>query len=147
MLLPPKTQYNNPQVFSDPSSIASKKVVQFRLPANFGNDDEDGKDEDEREKQKRKSESLIQTSSVKSFLLTVPKPNISMTLGALTSASGLSRRSMLEAIDFCGFFFFFVDGRFVYCGVLRDLLCSCNDAVGWAVTVEGVWLQFDFYIF
>lgn len=98
----PKTQNNDPQILPDSSSVASRKVVQFRPPtmnppANFGSDDEDDDDEDEREKQKKKSESLVQTSSVKSFLSSIPKPKNSTTLGALPSASGLGRRSMLEA--------------------------------------------------
>lgn len=93
-----------PKLSSASPAPASRKIVQFRpptmnRPANFGNEDEEEEDEDEeeKEKQRRKSESLIQTSSVNSFLSSIPKPKNSTTLGVLPSASGTGRRSMLEA--------------------------------------------------
>lgn len=91
-----------PQLSSASPAPASRKVVQFRLPtmnhpAHFGNEDEEDEDEEEKEKQRRKSDSLIQTSSVKSFLSSIPKPKNSTTFGVLPSASGSGRRSMLEA--------------------------------------------------
>ncbi|KAL6576857.1 hypothetical protein OROMI_011133 [Orobanche minor] len=82
------------------SSFASKKVVQFRPPiivnpstGGFDDKDEDS-DEGEQERQRNKSKESISTSSVTSFLSSIPAPRHSATLGSLPSASG--RRSMLE---------------------------------------------------
>ncbi|KAL6563504.1 hypothetical protein OROGR_002463 [Orobanche gracilis] len=82
------------------SSFASKKVVQFRPPIivnpNTGvfDDKYEDSDEGEQERQRNKSKESISTSSVTSFLSSIPAPRHSATLGSLPSASG--RRSMLE---------------------------------------------------
>ncbi|KAL6499986.1 hypothetical protein OROGR_027896 [Orobanche gracilis] len=79
---------------------SSKKVVQFRPPiivnpstSGFDDKDEDS-DEGEQERQSNKSKESISTSSVTSFLSSIPAPRHSATLGSLPLASG--RRSMLE---------------------------------------------------
>ncbi|KAI3461792.1 hypothetical protein Pfo_018455 [Paulownia fortunei] len=84
------------------SSSASKKVVQFRPPmiinpysGSFDDEDEDA-DEGEQERRRKKSKESISTSSATSFLSSIPAPRYSATLGALPSASGTGRRSMLE---------------------------------------------------
>ncbi|XP_051131855.1 uncharacterized protein LOC127251938 [Andrographis paniculata] len=84
------------------SSTSSKKVVQFRPPtmtsayaarADYEDDDEE---EDEKERQRKRSKASLSTSSASSFLSSIPAPKHSTTLGALPSASGTGRRSMLE---------------------------------------------------
>ncbi|CAK9140784.1 unnamed protein product [Ilex paraguariensis] len=104
-LPPPKTQNSDPPVLSKPLSSSDpkpKKVVQFRPPIiPINSRDVDDEDDDEKEIQKKKSkesESSTQTSSVKqSFSSMLPKPKNSGALGALPSASGIGRRSILEA--------------------------------------------------
>lgn len=95
VLPPPKTTKE------DPSNPKPKRVVQFKPPVNpfsssVDEDDEDeDEDQDEKEKQRKSSESFAQTSSVKSFLSSIPAPKNSTTLGVLGSGSG--RRSTIEA--------------------------------------------------
>lgn len=108
-LPPPKSGISEaPQTL--PSSMTSsasfdsnsKRVVQFRPPpivnpfSNKDKDEEEDSDEDEKEKQRKKSKESVSTSSVKSFLSSIPAPKNSTTLGALPSALGTGRRSMLE---------------------------------------------------
>lgn len=102
VLPPPKTTKADPPPLpnllssSDPKP---KRVVQFKPPVNpfsvkSSSADED-EDEDEKEKQRKRSASFAQTSSVKSFLSSIPAPKNSTTLGVLGSGSG--RRSTVEA--------------------------------------------------
>lgn len=105
VLPPPKTTKPDPPVLPNPLSLSDpkpKRVVQFKPPLNpfsvnsnsVDEDDEDD-DKDEKQKQRKRSESFAQTSSVKSFLSTIPAPKNSTTLGVLGSGSG--RRSTIEA--------------------------------------------------
>ncbi|XP_057488452.1 uncharacterized protein LOC130774437 [Actinidia eriantha] len=96
----PKSQSADPFALNNLSSAPNpkpKKVVQLKFPINpsllKSRDDEDDK---EREGKKSK-ESLPQTASVKSFLSSIPAPKNSSTLGALPSAAGSGRRSIVEA--------------------------------------------------
>uniref|UniRef100_A0A2P2IH73 Proline-rich protein PRCC n=1 Tax=Rhizophora mucronata TaxID=61149 RepID=A0A2P2IH73_RHIMU len=75
-----------------------KRVVQFKPPVNPSNLDEEDEDGEESERRKRvkQSESLTQSSSVKSFLSSIPAPRHSSALGVLPSAAGSGRRSALE---------------------------------------------------
>ncbi|KDP41111.1 hypothetical protein JCGZ_03241 [Jatropha curcas] len=100
----PKTQAPQ-QPISSVSSLdpTPKRVVQFKPPINLTYvkpsdlDDEDDEDEGEMEKKWRKeSEALPQSSSVKSFLSSIPAPKNSSTLGVLPSATGSGRRSIVE---------------------------------------------------
>ena len=94
-----------PKPTSNPSSSVptTKRVVQFKPPVNpFSvksteiDDDDDEEEEEEKERrQRRQSESSSQTSSVKSFLSSIPVPKNSVTLGALPS-SGSGRRAVVE---------------------------------------------------
>ncbi|XP_011089607.1 uncharacterized protein DDB_G0271670 isoform X1 [Sesamum indicum] len=91
-----------PKSSSSSSSSASKRVVQFRPPTiakpysgTFDDEDEDD-DEGEQERERKRSKESISTSSAKSFLSSIPAPRNSATLGALPSASGAGRRSILE---------------------------------------------------
>nr|ACU18505.1 unknown [Glycine max] len=77
-----------------------KRVVQFRppiipLPNPTQLDDDDDDEEEERNRRKNKLESSTQTSSVKSFLASIPAPRNTATLGVQAS-SGSGRRSILE---------------------------------------------------
>ncbi|CAA2946341.1 proline-rich protein PRCC [Olea europaea var. sylvestris] len=107
-LPPPKSGIlEAPQILPNMTSTASfdsssKRVVKFRPPpivnpiSNKSKDDEEDSDEDEKEKQRKMSKESVSTSSVKSFLSSIPAPKNSTTLGSLHSASGTGRRSMLE---------------------------------------------------
>ncbi|KAL7264027.1 hypothetical protein ACSBR1_002060 [Camellia fascicularis] len=106
-LPPPKSLNADPLPISNISASSSepnrKKVIQFKIPINpslmksRGSDDDDD-DDDEKEREGKKSvDSLTQTPSVKSFLSSIPAPRNSSALGALPTASGSSRRSILEA--------------------------------------------------
>ncbi|XP_019188332.1 PREDICTED: uncharacterized protein LOC109182638 [Ipomoea nil] len=57
----------------------------------------DDDDDEEKEKRRKGSEPALQALSVESFLLSLPVPKNSGTLGALPLGSGTSRRSILEA--------------------------------------------------
>ncbi|TKY54520.1 Proline-rich protein PRCC [Spatholobus suberectus] len=78
-----------------------KRVVQFRPPIvplpnpTEPDDDDDDEEEEERNRRKKKLESSTQTSSVKSFLASIPAPRNTATLGVQAS-SGSGRRSILE---------------------------------------------------
>ncbi|KAK4265576.1 hypothetical protein QN277_026607 [Acacia crassicarpa] len=83
------------------SGPKSKKVIQFRPPiislkkSNEVDDDDDEDEERKAENERKKLESTPQTSSVKSFLSSIPAPRNSTTLGVQgTSVSG--RRSIIE---------------------------------------------------
>ncbi|KAL2488319.1 proline-rich protein PRCC [Forsythia ovata] len=92
----------NSMISSASFDSSSKRVVQFRPPpimnpiSTNAKDEEEDSDEDEKVKQRKKSKESVSTSSVKSFLSSIPAPKNSTTLGALPSASGTGRRSMLE---------------------------------------------------
>lgn len=97
---PTKTHHSDTQILG-PAHSATKRVVQFRPPpinpsTNVGNNDEDEDDKDQ-EEEKEKKQPVVQTSSVKSFLSSIPAPRNSATLGALPSASGTGRRSIIDA--------------------------------------------------
>ncbi|GFZ01824.1 hypothetical protein Acr_15g0004330 [Actinidia rufa] len=99
----PKSQNADPFALNNLSSTPKpkpKKVVQLKLPINpsllKSRDDEDDEDDKERE-QKKSKESLPQAASVQSFLSSIPAPKNSSTLGALPSAAGSGRRSIVEA--------------------------------------------------
>uniref|UniRef100_A0A5B6YR13 Putative proline-rich protein PRCC n=1 Tax=Davidia involucrata TaxID=16924 RepID=A0A5B6YR13_DAVIN len=105
-LPPPKIHQSDTQALPNLSSSSSgpnpKRVVQFRPPINLSllksRDDEDDDDDDEyEEKQRKGSKEFIQTSSVKSFLSSIPAPKNSVALGALPSSVGSGRRSIIEA--------------------------------------------------
>lgn len=67
-------------------------------PSNFEEEDDDDDGDDDRERKGRKTESFTHAPSVKSFLSSIPAPkNSSSTLGALPSALGSGRRSIVEA--------------------------------------------------
>lgn len=100
--LPQPKTHNTDSLHSSPV-VPAKRVVQFRPPpinppssSSAGGDDEDDEDEDEEEKRKKKRQT-IQTSSVKSFLSSIPAPRNSATLGASSSGSGTGRRSIIDA--------------------------------------------------
>lgn len=100
--LPQPKTHNTDSLHSSPV-VPAKRVVPFRPPpinppssSSAGGDDEDDEDEDEDEKQKKKRQT-IQTSSVKSFLSSIPAPRNSATLGASSSGSGTGRRSIIDA--------------------------------------------------
>ncbi|BAT87106.1 hypothetical protein VIGAN_05044700 [Vigna angularis var. angularis] len=87
----PKPQIPEPQ---------PKHVVQFRppiipLPNPTQLLDDDDEEEEERERRKKRSLSSTQTSSVKSFLASIPAPRNATTLGVQAS-SGSGRRSIIE---------------------------------------------------
>ncbi|CAJ1941755.1 unnamed protein product [Sphenostylis stenocarpa] len=88
----PKPQIQEPQ---------PKRVVQFRPPIiPLPNptqllDDDDDDEEEERNRRKKKLESSRQTSSVKSFLASIPAPRNAATLG-VQAGSGSGRRSIIE---------------------------------------------------
>ncbi|KAK1436977.1 hypothetical protein QVD17_02761 [Tagetes erecta] len=91
----PKSETSDP--FSNPKP---KKVVQFRPPVIIKPvaDDDDDEDDDDDKKEETKRDSYVpQAPSVKSFLSSIPAPRNSGSLGALPSASGVGRRSVLEA--------------------------------------------------
>lgn len=114
-LPPPKSKFTNPNssvsssisLFSklpqpksqtsDPFNVnpKPKKVVQFRPPVITKPIDDDDEDDDVTEKPK-KDNFLPQAPSVKSFLSSIPAPRNSGSLGALPSALGTGRRSILE---------------------------------------------------
>ncbi|XP_054807314.1 flocculation protein FLO11 [Prosopis cineraria] len=84
------------------SGPSTKKVVQFRPPiiplkksSELDDDDED-EDDERKENERKKLESMPQTSSVKSFLSSIPAPRNSATLG-VQATSGSGRRSIIEA--------------------------------------------------
>ncbi|KAI4344471.1 hypothetical protein L6164_011694 [Bauhinia variegata] len=83
------------------SGRSTKRVVQFRPPI-FSSikpgqlDDEDDDDDGEKEESSRKKlGSLNETSSVKSFLSSIPAPRNTATLG-VPASSGSGRRSIVE---------------------------------------------------
>ncbi|XP_027331978.1 flocculation protein FLO11 [Abrus precatorius] len=86
----PKSQIDEPQ---------PKRVVQFKPPIiplpNPNELDEDDDEEQEEQNRRRKLESSTQTSSVKSFLSSIPAPKYTATLGVQAS-SGSGRRSIIE---------------------------------------------------
>jgi len=87
----PKPQIPQPQ---------PKRVVQFRppiipLPNPTQLLDDDDEEEEERDRRKKKLASSTQTSSVKSFLASIPAPRNAATLGVQAS-SGSGRRSIIE---------------------------------------------------
>ncbi|RDX86146.1 hypothetical protein CR513_32552, partial [Mucuna pruriens] len=90
----PKPQIEEPQP-------QPKRVVQFRPPIiplpnpKELEEDDDDDDEEEERSRRRKLESSTQTSSVKSFLASIPAPRNAATLGVQAS-SGSGRRSILE---------------------------------------------------
>lgn len=93
-LPPPKSSESS-------SSSNSRKVVQFRPPTMMNAyasrvDDDDEEEEEEEDRKRKRSKSSISTTSASSFLSSIPAPKHSATLGALPSASGTGRRSMLE---------------------------------------------------
>ncbi|XP_028751431.1 proline-rich protein PRCC [Neltuma alba] len=84
------------------SGPSTKKVIQFRPPiihlkksSEVDDDDDDDDEERKAENERKKMESTPQTSSVKSFLSTIPAPRNSATLGVQAS-SGSGRRSIIE---------------------------------------------------
>eukprot|EP00257_Ricinus_communis_P027239 XP_025014653.1 uncharacterized protein LOC8279551 isoform X2 [Ricinus communis] len=92
----PKTQSQQNPIsdFSKPS----KRVVQFKPPVNPNYDYEEDEDEKEKEmerKQHKEFESMPQSSSVKSFLSSIPAPKNSSNFGALPSAAGSGRKSII----------------------------------------------------
>ncbi|XAR60876.1 hypothetical protein NMG60_11034414 [Bertholletia excelsa] len=103
-LPPPKTLNTDPFSLGNlPSAPSQKKVVQLKLPLDPSlmksskiDDDEDDAEEDNERDRKNASESSTETTSVKSFLSSIPAPKNSSTLGALPSAAGTGRRSILE---------------------------------------------------
>ncbi|KAI9123117.1 hypothetical protein K1719_006006 [Acacia pycnantha] len=83
------------------SGLRTKKVIQFRPPiislkkSNEVDDDDDEDDKRKAENERKRLESTPQTSSVKSFLSSIPAPRNSTTLGVQgTSVSG--RRSIIQ---------------------------------------------------
>ncbi|KAJ7979398.1 Proline-rich PRCC [Quillaja saponaria] len=99
----PKSQIPDKSVSNLSSSGANtKRVVQFKPPINPSLlksselDDEDDDDVAEKERRRRKDlDFMAQTSSVKSFLSSIPAPRNSSTLG-VQQISGSGRRSILE---------------------------------------------------
>ncbi|KAG4970149.1 hypothetical protein JHK84_036247 [Glycine max] len=98
----------NPNPNPDPKpqieKTQPKRVVQFRPPIiplphpsqhDDDDDDDDDDEEEERNRRKKKLESSTQTSSVKSFLASIPAPRNTATLGVQAS-SGSGRKSILE---------------------------------------------------
>ncbi|KAK0572328.1 hypothetical protein LWI29_029880 [Acer saccharum] len=84
-----------------PKPSTTKRVVKFMPPIIKSNsiDDEDNDDEDDEEKERNKrkeSRYVDQSSSVTSFLSSIPAPKSSSTLGVLPSGSGSGRRSIIE---------------------------------------------------
>ncbi|XP_057963623.1 uncharacterized protein LOC131154851 [Malania oleifera] len=103
---PPKSNIQALPILST-SEPYPKKVVQFKPPINpsflksraVNDDDDDDNDDDDRDKERKRTkefESSAQTSSVKSFLSSIPAPKNSAALGALPSM-GSGRRSIVEA--------------------------------------------------
>ncbi|KAL8525951.1 hypothetical protein ACS0TY_015244 [Phlomoides rotata] len=87
---------------SSSSSSSTKRVVQFRPPtitnpysASLDAEDEDA-DEGEEERKRKRSKESLSTATPASFLSSIPAPRHSATLGALPTASGRNRRSVLE---------------------------------------------------
>ncbi|XP_057780937.1 uncharacterized protein LOC130999432 [Salvia miltiorrhiza] len=85
------------------ASSAAKKVVQFKPPMitnpysrSLDEDEDDDDDKGEEERKRKRSREKISTTSATSFLSSIPAPKHSATLGAMPSASGMGRRSMLE---------------------------------------------------
>nr|KYP57529.1 hypothetical protein KK1_003794 [Cajanus cajan] len=104
----PSTQTASPNPNSKPKPQIEepqpKRVVQFRPPIiplpnptqlDDDDDDDDDEDEEERNRRRKKLESSTQTSSVKSFLASIPAPRNTATLGVQAS-SGAGRRSIIE---------------------------------------------------
>ncbi|KAL5149459.1 hypothetical protein HKD37_13G036279 [Glycine soja] len=95
----------NPNPNPDPKpqieKTQPKRVVQFRPPIiplphpSQHDDDDDDDEEEERNRRKKKLEFSTQTSSVKSFLASIPAPRNTATLGVQAS-SGSGRKSILE---------------------------------------------------
>lgn len=84
---------------SSSSSSASKRVVQFRPPTitnpgNLRDEEDEDADEGEQERKKKRSNERISPSSFLSSI--IPAPRYSATLGTSSSATGTSRRSMIE---------------------------------------------------
>ncbi|GAB2291426.1 hypothetical protein Dimus_025682 [Dionaea muscipula] len=91
--LPPPKSESDADAIPNSSSLKSggKKVVHFRPPTTLYSskkyDDDD--DEEEQEERKKKPQVISQSTSVKSFLSSIPAPKNSSTLGVLpSSASG-----------------------------------------------------------
>ncbi|KAL2338687.1 hypothetical protein Fmac_013133 [Flemingia macrophylla] len=100
----PSTQISSPPNPNPKPQIQEphpKRVVQFRPPiiplnpTQFHDDDDEDEEEEERNRRKKKLESSTQTSSVKSFLASIPAPRNTATLGVQAS-SGSGRRSIIE---------------------------------------------------
>lgn len=97
----PKSQPSSQQTLN-PLEKTTKRVVQFKPPppiqlSNFSDDDDEEEDDEEKERKKRKqAEFLKQSSSVKSFLSSIPAPKSSTTLGAGHSSLGSGRRSIID---------------------------------------------------
>lgn len=82
------------------SGPSTKKVIQFRppiIPLKKSGEVDDDEEEDERkaENERKRLEPAPQTSSVKSFLSSIPAPRNSSTLG-VQATSGSGRRSIIE---------------------------------------------------
>ncbi|KAK2646211.1 hypothetical protein Ddye_021406 [Dipteronia dyeriana] len=99
----PSSIFNSlPQPKSEtPKPSTTKRVVKFMPPISKSNsiDDEDNDDEDDEEKERnnrKESRYVDQSSSVTSFLSSIPAPKSSSTLGVLPSGSGSGRRSIIE---------------------------------------------------
>ncbi|CAI0555831.1 unnamed protein product [Linum tenue] len=91
-LPPPKSQNSAaPQPLSNRNP---KRIVQFKPPPLPTYPDDEDDDEDERPARPSKS-TAVDSSSVKSFLSSIPAPRSSSALGALPS-SGSGRRSILQ---------------------------------------------------
>ncbi|KAI3806198.1 hypothetical protein L1987_22094 [Smallanthus sonchifolius] len=84
---------------SDPFSLnpKPKKIVRFRPPVPSKVVDDDDEEDDGEKEVIKKDNSIPQAPSVKSFLSSIPAPRNSGSLGALPSAAGAGRRSILEA--------------------------------------------------
>ncbi|KAH7572525.1 hypothetical protein JRO89_XS04G0270400 [Xanthoceras sorbifolium] len=83
-----------------PQHSTTKRVVKFMpaiiKPNSIADEDEDEDDEEKEQKKRKESQYVDQSSSVKSFLSSIPAPKSSATLGALPSGSGSGRRSIIE---------------------------------------------------
>lgn len=95
----PKTQTSSQQTLN-PLEKTTKRVVQFKPPlpiqsSNFSDDDDEDDEEKERKKRKQ-AEFFNQSSSVKSFLSSIPAPKSSAALGSGHSSSGSGRRSIID---------------------------------------------------
>ncbi|KAL2945148.1 Proline-rich protein PRCC [Bienertia sinuspersici] len=96
-LPPPKSETTSDTPLPPPKP---KRVVQFRppIPQPSSNFDDDDEEEDEEDKRRKNQTQLVQDTSVKSFLSSMPTPKSSgqTSLGALPSSLGSGRRSIIE---------------------------------------------------